>query len=74
MQTQIKSRDDYIVTVKDTLKENEDRYLKHLDTVKVEYEKLEENNKFLKERINELTQETQSLRLEALESKNEAAR
>jgi len=32
LKAQVKSRDDYIVTVKETIKENEQNYHRHLDT------------------------------------------
>lgn len=74
MKAQVKSRDDYIIVVKETVKENEANYHKHLETVRREYEKLEDNNKMLKERIAEQNTENQSLRLQAMEYRNEASK
>lgn len=74
MNAQIKARDEYIIIVKDTIKDNEERYLQHLDTIKREYEKLEAVNEELRKRISDQRVEIQSLRLEAGEARNESAR
>jgi len=70
----LKSKEEYILVIKETIKENEEKYLKHLSDIKAEYEKLEGVNKNLKERINELNTENQTLRLDCVEAKNETAK
>ena len=70
----IKSKEEYVLVIKETIKENEEKYLKHLADIKAEYEKLEGVNNNLKQRISELTTENQTLRLDFVEAKNETAK
>jgi len=70
----IKSKEEYVLVIKETIKENEEKYLKHLSDIKAEYEKLEGVNNNLKQRISELSTENQTLRLDFVEAKNETAK